>query len=276
MSKTKPKSTFKSLPRSLKAKVADAARDTIDVLSIEGSDVAQYCVAHEQEKAAKEVKGELRPAILNLALPHIVRTNCDSTRAGDKIKSVKLCDDEGSVLRVTFKSVYAAVAKADAIAAFEALNDMRVDAKGEDAVFADLGAYATETLVASFDSKVFLNDNGDFDKNAYNKYREAIERVSQALGRECPLSAKPVVVIKDTFADSRWTDFDAEENLALSTVFTNTVDVVPLENQHGAVHLVTALTDAVDDAGLSDAEFRARARALVKDRLAVLDVPMKG
>jgi len=267
MNKT-PKSTFKSLPKNLKVKKAAAGKSDIEVLNIEGNDVAQFCLAGEQEKAAKALKSELRPSVLELALPHIIQTNCAAKTEKERIKSVKLMDDTGSVLRVTFKSVYGAVDKAAAITAFEQLNALRKeDAMAE---FADLGKYATETLVATFDSKVFLNDKGDFEKAKYDKYREAIERVSKALGQECPLASKDIVVVKDAFMEARWMDFSADENAALSEVFTNTIDVVPVENQHASTHLIDVLATKVDDENMSDADFRDAVRAMLAEKTAVL------
>jgi len=277
MNKTKtvtPKSTFKSLPKTLKVNRPADAKGDIEVLQIDGNEVAQFCLAGEQEKAAKALKGELRPAVLEVALPHIIETNCAAATAKDRVKSVKLMDSTGSVLRVTFKSVYSAVDKEAALAAFDELNELRKQ-DSQEPVFADLGKYATETLVASFDSKAFLNDSGDFDKPKYDKYREAIEKVAKALGQQCPLTAKDVVVVKDAFDESRWTDFTVDENKRLSEVFTNTIDVVPVDNQHASAHLVDVLTAKVNDESISDEDFRATVRAILAEKTAVLALDLE-
>lgn len=268
----KPTSTFKSLPTNLKVKQPTGSKSEIEVLPVDGVEVAQFCLAAEQEKAAKAAKTELRPQMLATALPHIFKTNCAAKTAKELVKSVKIQDTTGSVVRVTFKSVYPPVDKTAAIGLFEEINEGRKASGGPFADLADLGKYATETLVASFNSDAFLDTNGDFDVAKYNKYREAIERVAKQLGQECPLESKDVVRVKDTFDGQRWTDFNVDENTRLSEVFTNTVDVAALDNQHATIHLFNALQAKVEDGALSDADFRETVRALLAERTALLSM----
>lgn len=206
-------------------------KDEIPVVKVEGDMMKRFNEAKKQVKDAEAVIAELQPHVHQYAMEKIFEHNC-APNCLKQLTSVKLQDytvDEdtqeetaGEVTRVSFTSRYNSC-----------------DAEQVDAAFAefsgrDINEYVAETLKATFDDKVFLDADGNFDKKVYDKFRTAIERVARELGLKnddgtvkSPLNTRRVLITKPDFHERRFRDFDAEENFTLAKVLPNTIQCTP-------------------------------------------------
>ena len=83
--------------------------------------------------------------------------------------------------------------------------------------------------MAKFDSKVFLDGDGNFSQKTYEAFRKAVEQVAQKLGVACPLETEKVVTPKETFHVERWKVIPSPDDQArVSALVKNTVQVVPV------------------------------------------------
>lgn len=186
---------------------------TIDVDSVI---VERYGKAKAAYDEAEATMKELRPFILDHALPHIFSHNCDPNCL-KPLASVKLKDSKGAVCNVQFQNKYGAVA-AEPVEEFF-----------EDRKKLDINDYIVETVAASFDSTIWLDADGNFNKKLYERFRAAIEKVcvennlfdSEGNLRN-PLATKRVVVVRPNFHERRFKDFAADDQTALSEVLPNT------------------------------------------------------
>jgi hypothetical protein len=216
-----------------KVKVNETAaapkKDEIPVVQIEGDICKRFNEAKMQIKNAEGVIKELEGTIHQRAMEQIFAHNCAS-ECLQPITSVKLQDiavdedDEtirtpGEVTRVSFTARYNNCDTAQVDAAFQAFSGRNIN------------NYVVETIAAKFDDSVFMDEDGNFDLVAYNKFRIAIEKVAKDLGMvdkatgivKSPLGTKRVLKTKPDFHDRRFKDFDAEENFTLAKVLPNTI-----------------------------------------------------
>jgi hypothetical protein len=207
------------------------------LLDVEQGDIVKrYNEAKEAADRAAETMNELRPQIVEAAKEHIFENNC-APGCLNPLTSVKLQellenpnDPEsepvrGELIRVSFTSRYNT---ADA----EFVDAMFKQFKGRKR---NINDYVTETLTASFDSTVWLDEDGNFNQAVYDKFRIAIEKVAKELdlkdaeGRvKSPLTTKRTVQVKEAFHQRRFTDFSVEENHSLSDALPNTIQCVPV------------------------------------------------
>lgn len=210
--------------KKLKVKMASAPATKpgeAPVIIIEGDLVEQYNKADAQEKAAKAVKEDLRPEILEIGCTEVYR-RCIATPA-DPACTVKLQDERGEVLRVQFTSKYGVVPDVDvADALFEELSD----AEGNPV---DINDFLEERVAATFNCDVFNGTDGKFSKAIYDKFRLAIERVAASLEVACPLETVKVVKPLPVLHEKRWTVFpDVEAQQKLTLACPNTTQIVPV------------------------------------------------
>lgn len=171
--------------------------------------------AAAKKKADAEMK-EMRPKLAepgSLGIQALFEENC--AHPLEPITSVKLTDASGAVCRMSFTARYGAAEAEQVSAVF--------DATGQ-----DINEYVVETVAAKFDNAVFLDAEGNFDKNVYDKFRIAIGKVAKELGVVCPLATTKVVVVKPDFHERRWKDFTVAQQKEISAVLPNTVSLTPV------------------------------------------------
>jgi len=187
----------------------------IPVIRVEGNNVGKYNRASAQKNAAEQTMKELRPDLLIKGLSEVFTRSIDKPLT--PTLTVKLQDVEGEVLRVEFTKAYGAV---DDVATAETLFQERD---------VDVNDYLQEKVVAKFNDKVFLDENGNFQQAVYIEFRKAIEQVSKRLGVACPLETEKVVSVKDSFHVERFVQFPSlEDQKSLTACLPNTTRIVPV------------------------------------------------
>jgi len=196
------------------------SKTTIPVIRIEGDLIKRYNDTKAAMDEAEAALKQMRPAVLDEALPAIYGHNCDPNCL-KPITSVKLEDDEGELACVQFQDSYGAVNSEPVEALFEELG-------------VDINEYVAEKLVAKFDSSVFTDAEGNFNKKVYEKFRAAVEKAALELKLvnadgtlRNPLSTVRVVVPRPTFHERRFKDFAEEQQANLSEVLPNKCLIKP-------------------------------------------------
>jgi len=196
-----------------------APKSDIPVINIPGTLVSRFNAADAKAKDAKAALDEVRPEIVSAALCRLLKHNVENPTS--TIDSIKLEDTTGSQVRMSFTSKYKQCDGEAADAAFNALNAQYPDLN------ADINDFAQETVAASFDNKVFLDSNGNFDEAIFAAFSEAMATVAKRFNKANPLSTKKVVLPKDSFHTARWTKFaNVEQQKALCEALPNTIQVV--------------------------------------------------
>jgi len=209
---------LKKLPKRLVRKAPPTRKSDILTIEISGTDVRDYNNAVAEKKAAEELMKELAPLLKEEALVEILPRNCADPAS--PISSVVLVDDRGESVRVSFTSKYNNTDPLVVEETFAAIEKTHPSI--------DINDYVVETLSAKFDSKVFLDTNGNFSKQIYERFRNAIETVANELKVENPLSTEKVVIPKPDFHQRRWKDFTATQQVPLTTALPNTVTLTPI------------------------------------------------
>lgn len=220
-----------------------APKTEIEIIKIEGTTVEEYNRAVAAMKNAEETINKLRPTLINEGVDAILDFNC-APDCANQVTSVKIQDIKevvdpkdpakkktmrvaGEIIRLSFTSKYNGCDTAQVDAAFDSFAGRNIN------------EYVVETLVASFDSSVFLDENGNFDREVYKKYAEAIAKVTKELAPtnkqlqnpdgtpKVVLSTKKVLKVKPEFHTKRFKDFNKSENVTLCRVLPNTVQLVP-------------------------------------------------
>ena len=216
---------------------ATQKKDEIPLYHLDGDTVKQLNAARAAKKEAENTCKLLEPQVRQEAMRVIFDENC-SPETFSPLTSVKIQDMEwpteedleagrkeqkpGEVCRVSFTSKYNSCDAEQLEAIFDRF-------KGR-----DINDYVTETMEASFDSKVFLDANGDFRKDVFEAMRDAVAGVVKKFGVKGEdnqpfkaLTCKRVVIPKPDFHDRRRTDFNCEENHLLTKALPNTIQIVP-------------------------------------------------
>jgi len=205
---------LKSITAQVVAKPANK-KEAAPETTVKGNAISRYVKAYVALKDAKAVVDELRPFVLKDALKFMFNHN--SSNPKNPASTVKVGDAE-EVVRVSFQNKYSVA-----------------DAESVDSVFSEFGkdinTYAQETIKVAFDSKVFLDAEGNTRPEVYEAFRTACEAVATKMKVANPLSSKVVVLPKPNFHEDRWTDFTAEQNARLTEVLPNTVTITPLKSE---------------------------------------------
>lgn len=222
---------------------ATAPKTEIELIKMEGTTVEEYNKAVAAQKIAEETIKKLRPSLLNEGLNAILDFNCEPGCVC-QVTSVKIQDSKeiidpkdatrqrkirvaGEVIRLSFTSRYNGCDTEQVDAAFDGF-------KGR-----DINEYVAETVFATFDSSVFLDEKGNFDREVFTKYRDAIAKVTAELAPKNKqlqnpdgspknvLATKKALQVKPDFHTRRFKDFSRDENVTLTRVLPNTVQLVP-------------------------------------------------
>jgi hypothetical protein len=207
----------------LKVKLAQAPATAGDtpIVAVEGDQISRYNKADAEMKEAERLMKELRPDLLEIGTDEVFKISC--AHPTEPSFTVKLEDDTGEMLRVQFTKRYGQIANVEAT---EALFEALTDREGRPV---DINDFVQETVVGSFDNKVFLDAKGNFDRKVYDRFRKAIEGVAAELQVPCPLSTHKVVVPKEKFHTERFMLFgDVAIQRQLTTLMPNTTQIVPV------------------------------------------------
>jgi hypothetical protein len=208
-------------PLNIKQAEIKTTQSDIQTFKIDGNAVLVYNRATAAAKAAEADQKAARPDVVFAGLDNIVTTN--TGKIGELSKSVVLMDETGATARVTMVEKYSA-ANADVVDAMFSKPDMQVKIGNKLSTADDFVQYE---LKASFDSSVFLNTNGNFDKERYDAFSEAIAKVAAKFNVSSPLSNKQIVQPKPDFHQRRWSLFSASQQKTIQEVLPFTVMVSP-------------------------------------------------
>lgn len=187
---------------------ASTKKSDIPVIEMDGKVVSRHnYVIGEIKNLKSELENDIQPVLHQKAVRELFEIN---HTAPNLTSSVKLQDETGAVVCCSFQDKYSAA-----------------DAEAADAVFTELGEdindWMVQTTKASFDSKFFLDADGNFDQAAYNAVQKAMEDVAKKLKKTNPISCKVVVVPKPNFHTDRMRKFTPEANMRLSEVVPNCI-----------------------------------------------------
>ena len=193
---------------------AKGSKSSVSTLVIEGNPVQRFNEAVASQKEAEAIVAELKAEIIPLALgEYYSLATANPTNAPS---SVQIKDETDAVLLFTSKDQYKAVDGAAAEALFEGR------------LGGDVNDYVQFVVAAKFDSKVFIDKNGDFSEATYKAFKDAIDKVAAKLGVASPISCNEVANTKPGFNQARYQAFSAvEDQKAIFEVCPNTVVLQP-------------------------------------------------
>lgn len=183
-------------------------KSDIPMIAMEGKVVSRHnFLVGEIKKLESELENDVKPVLHQKGVRELFEIN---HTAPGLISSVKLEDETGAIACLSFQNKYSSA-----------------DAEAADAVFTELGEdindHMVQTTKAAFDSKFFLDADGNFDQAAYDEVQKALEAVAKKLKKSNPLTCKTVVVPKPEFHEARFKKFTPEANMRLSEVLPNTI-----------------------------------------------------
>jgi hypothetical protein len=227
------------LSATVKVTVQALAQKTgeIPIVRFQGETMKQYNEAVAAEKEAQSIIKELKPVIHQAAMQHIFSHNC-SPSCLQAMTSVKLQDvkiDEAKDEDDLERFILGEVTRVSFTSAYNNCNAEQVENTFQQMKGRNVNDYVAETLQATFDDKVFLDADGNFNQKIYDKFRVAVEKVARELDLKnadgsvnSPLKTKRVLIVKSDFHEKRFKDFDVEENFTLTKVLPNTIQCVPV------------------------------------------------
>jgi len=177
--------------------------------------ITEFNKAKLAMKDAEAKVKEMEPEVKKLGVLEWIKANVDKG-PGEPLSSVKLIDPNGSELRLTGQDRYP-LADAEP-----------VDVLFTETLHEDINQYVQFTLKAAFNSKVFLDADGDFQEEIYEQFNQACAAVAKKLGVANPLSATKVLQPKPQFHKERWVNFNVVQNRQLFDVLPNVVTMTPL------------------------------------------------
>jgi hypothetical protein len=162
---------------------------------IAGNQVDLYVKACEALKAADAAKKETQEKVLSAGINLVLQTNLANPQ--NPVTTVEVLDDTGATAQVQFKDAYG-IADGEAVSAvFDGL-------RGPNGKKLDVNDFVHETVKATFDSKIFLDDKGEFSQARYDAFKRAIDSTAAALNVPSPLTCKKMVTAKLNFHEIRW------------------------------------------------------------------------
>jgi hypothetical protein len=185
----------------------------IPTLPVDGAIVRVYNEAHKKFKEAEAQMASLEAELKRTGATAIFRAN--TVHMAPALKSVILKDATGSSIRVTLANQYPTLKEEAVTHLFEALG-------------ADVNDYVVQTVKASFDSKVFLDEDGDFRPEVYKAFDVACKKAALTVGVENPLSSSLINVLKPDFDERRYRDFTFASQAVIYETAPNKTSLSPL------------------------------------------------
>lgn len=197
-------------PTTAKKAIATVETPTVKLTS---SIVHIYNEARRKLKEAEEAMASVEADLKRAGASAVFKVN--SSFNSPALKSVILKDLTGSSIRVTLANQYPALTESAATGLFEALD-------------VDVNDYVVQTVKASFDSKVFLNANGDFRQDVFKTFSTACKQAALIVGVENPLTTTIVNTLKPDFDERRYADFTPEAQVLIYETAPNKTSLTPL------------------------------------------------
>jgi hypothetical protein len=220
--KKQPADTSKKLaPIRVKLLEKPVKAGEVLTVAVEGDYCSRYNEASAIAKAAGELMTELKPSMLPDALVRIFENNTE--KPFELINSVAFRDEQDNVTRISFTAKYGDTTAKE-------VEDLFGKLKTKHGTTANVNDYVARTVEATFDSKVFHDAEGRFDKEKYDRIVEALDGVCKDLGVQNPLSTVVTVKPLASFHQRRWNDFSIADNRTISKVLKNTVTFTPAPN----------------------------------------------
>lgn len=183
--------------------------------------VTRYLRATAAKKAAEDRIKTLRPALENAFLEELIYRNVNE-RPEDPLTSLKVVDNRGSAVTMSFTKKYAA-GNADAID--EAMAEIGLDS----------GDFVEEVYTAEVDWKPFefKGVKGSFNDSLFRRFVREVAAVAEKLGLPSnPLSLGTKVRPKPDFHTERWAEVpDAEQQRELVKILPNTINILTTAQQ---------------------------------------------
>lgn len=170
-----------------------ASKSTIPVFAVAGKTLTRYNKLDSDIKDLEAEKTELRGEIEKTALVKLFAHNLANVHA--PVDSIKLEDENNSMVRLSFQNSYKAADADNASALFETLGDD-----------VDINDFAHETVTAAFDKTAFLDKTGTFSPEIFADFQKAIKVVADKWGKTDVLQAKKLVQPKPSFHAQRWSE----------------------------------------------------------------------
>jgi hypothetical protein len=207
---------------------------SVSIVDDKGERTAQLLTEFNKARAAYKLAEsqmkELEPSVKEAGVREWIKVN-SANAPGEPITSIKLVDLNGSETRLTGMDKYPIA------------DPEPVEALFDDVLKADANDFVQFTLKASFDSKVFLNKNGNFDQRIYDAFKVAIDATAKKLGVASPLSTVKVLSPKPDFHKSRWEKFNVVQQSQIFKVLPNTITLTPLTTNEPVPAPATATPD---------------------------------
>lgn len=178
--------------------------------------LTEYGKAIHLAKKVEDLIKRLQPQVREACVREWARVNLDNV-PGEPISSIKVVDANGTTFRVTGQDRYAACDE------------------GKSAMLCEELKVPEESIIqfklkAKFNDDVFLDQDGEFDREAYDAFNAAIRAVAKKLGKPSPLQVEKVIQVKPDFHKIRWHIAPTvAKQLAIYEAVPNTVTLTPLE-----------------------------------------------
>lgn len=189
----KRKNTMALKRAAVKVEASSVSKSTVPVFPVAGKEVTRFNALDSQIKDLEAEKKELRAKLESAGLTKLFTHNL--ANAHTPVDSVKLQDEDASLVRLSFQDSYKAADADNASALFETL--------GTDV---DINAYAHETVKAAFSDTAFLDETGTFSPEIFAEFQKAINAVAAKFKKANVLETKKLVQPKPGFHAQRWTD----------------------------------------------------------------------
>jgi len=209
---------------------------TPDGIVKEAQLLTEFNKARAAFKAAEAQVKDLEPQVKKAGVREWIKANVANSPR-EVVTSIKLIDANGSETRLTGMDKYPMADSTPLAALFEDDGPLS-KTNGDEPT--DINDYVQFTLRASFNSKVFLNNAGDFDEKIYLLFKKAIDDVAAKLKVPSPIDAVKVLQPKPDFHQKRWGLFNVVQQVQLFDVLPNQVTLTPLVVNEPVVSAVEA------------------------------------
>jgi hypothetical protein len=180
-----------------------------------GSLLTEFNLARAEFKAAEARVKEFEPLVKQAGVKEWIRANVAAS-PGEPVTSIKLVDQNGSETRLTGMDKYPVA------------DPEPVGVLFEEVLHVDPNEHVQYTLKAAFDSKVFLDKDGNFDEKIYEIFKKAIDDTAKKLNVPSPISAVKVLSPKPSFHRERWAMFNAVQQAQIFKVLPNQITLTPI------------------------------------------------
>lgn len=182
--------------------------------------IAEYRQKASEAKAALTRVKEIEPYLLAEGFRAVLLHNADEVNPQARINSVRFADPLSDDLVQIGNRDTAMVTVQNSYPAFD--REQVEPLLGSLTTTKDLPAnpddYLDWEVVAKFDTAVFNDAKGRFDRDRYEAFVVAIQSVADSFGVESPLTCSKKRVVREEFHALRLTDFTVAQNVTIQSV----------------------------------------------------------